>query len=92
MIAVLTMDIRGKQPSTWDAYEGVSRTSVDSDTESHVQWDELERRPSGASNAGTGRWSGTVGELRRRRCVHMQTDFTAVETQHRTLTTTPDLL
>ncbi|KAA8625617.1 Vacuolar amino acid transporter-like protein 1 [Pyrenophora tritici-repentis] len=61
------MDIRGKQPSTWDAYEGVSRTSVDSDTESHVQWDELERRPSGASNAGTGRWSGTVGELRRRR-------------------------
>ncbi|CAA9958101.1 hypothetical protein CFE70_001655 [Pyrenophora teres f. teres 0-1] len=62
------MDIRGKQPSTWDAYEGgVSRASVDSDTDSHVQWDELERRPSGASNAGTGRWSGTVGELRRRR-------------------------
>ncbi|KAF1851008.1 vacuolar amino acid transporter-like protein 1 [Cucurbitaria berberidis CBS 394.84] len=60
------MDIRGQQPSTWDDYDGVHRGSVDS-TGSHVQWDQLERRPSGESGAGTGRWSGRVGELRRRR-------------------------
>ncbi|CAO2649472.1 Nn.00g068570.m01.CDS01 [Neocucurbitaria sp. VM-36] len=60
------MDIRGKQPSTWDDYDGVHRGSVDS-TGSRVQWDQLERRPSGESAAGTGRWSGRVGELRRRR-------------------------
>ncbi|KAF1839001.1 hypothetical protein BDW02DRAFT_564333 [Decorospora gaudefroyi] len=62
------MDIRGKQPSTWDDYEGAHRGSVGSDTGSHVQWDELERRPSGESGqTGTGRWIGKVGELRRRR-------------------------
>ncbi|CAN9273507.1 unnamed protein product [Alternaria alternata] len=61
------MDNRGKQPSAWDAYESGNRPSMDSDTESHIQWDELSRRPSGESNAGTGRWTGTVGELRRRR-------------------------
>ncbi|KAH8632987.1 hypothetical protein IG631_11621 [Alternaria alternata] len=61
------MDNRGKQPSAWDAYESGNRPSMDSDTESHIQWDELSRRPSGESNAATGRWTGTVGELRRRR-------------------------
>ncbi|KAF1947120.1 hypothetical protein EJ02DRAFT_366076 [Clathrospora elynae] len=63
------MDIRGKQPSTWDDYEGAHRGSVGSDTGSRVQWDQLERRPSGesGSGAGTGRWTGKVGELRRRR-------------------------
>ncbi|KAI4608220.1 hypothetical protein J4E90_003154 [Alternaria incomplexa] len=58
------MDNRGKQPSAWSAYDS-NRPSIDSDTESHVQWDELSRRPSGESNAG--RWTGTAGELRRRR-------------------------
>ncbi|USP75836.1 Vacuolar amino acid transporter 1 [Curvularia clavata] len=62
------MDIRGKQPSTWDAYEGSARASVDSDTASRVQWDQLERRPSGESNATNGgRWSEAATELRRRR-------------------------
>lgn len=60
------MDPRGKQPSTWDDYDG-GRDSVDSDAGSHVQWDQLERRPSEESGMGTGRWSGRVGELRRRR-------------------------
>ncbi|OAL51077.1 vacuolar amino acid transporter-like protein 1 [Pyrenochaeta sp. DS3sAY3a] len=61
------MDInRGKQPSTWDDYDGGHRGSVDS-TGSHVHWDQLERRPSGESASGTGRWVGRVGELRRRR-------------------------
>ncbi|EOA89336.1 hypothetical protein ACJQWK_09426 [Exserohilum turcicum] len=62
------MDIRGKQPSTWDAYDGAARASVDSDAGSRVQWDQLERRPSRESNmTGGGRWSEAAGELRRRR-------------------------
>ncbi|RAQ99818.1 vacuolar amino acid transporter 1 [Stemphylium lycopersici] len=63
------MDIRRNQPSTWDAYDGATRApSVGSDTGSRVQWDQLERRPSGDSNATTGgRWTGAAGELRRRR-------------------------
>ncbi|KAJ4303010.1 hypothetical protein N0V90_001901 [Kalmusia sp. IMI 367209] len=56
------MDIRGKQPSTWDEYDGVHRGSVDS-TGSRVHWGEdLERRASGQSTA-TG--AGTA-RLRRR--------------------------
>lgn len=54
------MDIRGKQPSN-GAQDGVSRGSLGS-----VQWDQLERRPSGESTA-TGTWSRLPGELRRRR-------------------------
>ncbi|KAH6485746.1 hypothetical protein HBI55_198920 [Parastagonospora nodorum] len=60
------MDIRGKQPSTWDTYEGVHRGSVGSNG-SRVQWDRLERRPSGESTAASGTWSRVPGELRRRR-------------------------
>ncbi|KAH7386968.1 transmembrane amino acid transporter protein-domain-containing protein [Phaeosphaeria sp. MPI-PUGE-AT-0046c] len=60
------MDIRGKQPSTWDTYEGAHRGSVGS-TGSRVQWDQLERRPSGESTAPSGTWSRMPGELRRRR-------------------------
>jgi hypothetical protein len=60
------MDIRGKQPSTWDSYEGVHRGSVGSNG-SRVQWDQLERRPSGESTAASGTWSRMPGELRRRR-------------------------
>lgn len=62
------MDIRGKQPSTWDNYEGVHRGSVGSNG-SRVQWDQLERRPSGESAAVSGTWSRMPGELRRRRYV-----------------------
>jgi phage-related tail fiber protein len=62
------MDIRGKQPSTWDNYEGVHRGSVGSNG-SRVQWDQLERRPSGESTAASGTWSRVPGELRRRRHV-----------------------
>ncbi|KAI8940966.1 hypothetical protein NX059_002217 [Plenodomus lindquistii] len=61
------MDSRGKQPSTWDDYEAGHRDSLDSDAGSHVQWDQLERRPSEESGTGTGRWSGQVRELRQRR-------------------------
>lgn len=65
----LAMDIRGKQPSTWDEYDGVHRGSVDS-TGSRVRWDELERRPSGQSGAGAYDASPSRhGDLRRRRCV-----------------------
>ncbi|KAF2868364.1 transmembrane amino acid transporter protein-domain-containing protein [Massariosphaeria phaeospora] len=60
------MDIRGKQPSTWDQYDGVHRGSVDS-TESRVHWDELERRPSGESGNTTGGSPSRHGDLRRRR-------------------------
>lgn len=60
------MDIRGKQPTSWDNYEGGRSASVDS-TGSHVQWDQLERRPSHESGNGTGVWSSRAGELRRRR-------------------------
>ncbi|PSN59891.1 hypothetical protein BS50DRAFT_579694 [Corynespora cassiicola Philippines] len=61
------MDIRGKQPSTWDEYDGVHRGSVDS-TGSRVRWDELERRPSGQSGAGAYDASPSRhGNLRRRR-------------------------
>lgn len=48
------MDIRGKQPSTWDEYDGVHRGSVDStgSTASRVRWGaDLERRESGQSTA-----------------------------------------
>ncbi|KAJ4353834.1 uncharacterized protein N0V89_005564 [Didymosphaeria variabile] len=50
------MDIRGKQPSTWDEYDGVHRGSVDStgSTGSRVRWGvgaDLERRESGQSTA-----------------------------------------
>jgi vesicular inhibitory amino acid transporter len=62
------MDIRGKQPSTWDNYEGGRSGSVGSDG-SRVQWGQLERRPSGESTAASGTWSRMPGELRRRRYV-----------------------
>ncbi|KAF1971830.1 hypothetical protein BU23DRAFT_535997 [Bimuria novae-zelandiae CBS 107.79] len=59
------MDIRGKQPSTWDAYDGVHRGSVDS-TGSRVRWGEdLEHRESSQSTA-TGA-EGRLPALRRRR-------------------------
>ncbi|KAH8725200.1 vacuolar amino acid transporter-like protein 1 [Phaeosphaeriaceae sp. PMI808] len=60
------MDIRGKQPSTWDDYEASHHGSVGSNA-SRVQWDQLERRPSGESTAASGTWSRMPGELRRRR-------------------------
>ncbi|KAH7087808.1 transmembrane amino acid transporter protein-domain-containing protein [Paraphoma chrysanthemicola] len=60
------MDIKGKQKSTWDEYDGAHRGSVGSNA-SRVQWDQLERRPSGDSNAPSGTWSRMPGELRRRR-------------------------
>jgi hypothetical protein len=62
------MDIRGKQPATWDSYDGAHRGSVGSNG-SRVQWDQLERRPSGESTAASGTWSRMPGELRRRRYV-----------------------
>lgn len=47
------MDInKGKQPTTWDEYDGAHRGSVDSQG-SRVHWDELERRTSGASPGGS---------------------------------------
>lgn len=60
------MDIKGKQPSTWDQYDGVQGASVGSQG-SRVQWDELERRPSGQSATNTGTSSAVNGTLRRRR-------------------------
>ncbi|KAF2184569.1 hypothetical protein K469DRAFT_708752 [Zopfia rhizophila CBS 207.26] len=64
------MDIKGKQPSTWDEYDqGVHRGSVDS-TGSRVHWDELERHPSGQSYSpitGGSPSRGGDGGLRRRR-------------------------
>ncbi|KAJ4363315.1 hypothetical protein N0V95_001088 [Ascochyta clinopodiicola] len=60
------MDIKGKQPSTWDQYDGVRGASVGSQS-SRVQWDELERRPSEQSASNTGTSSAFNGTLRRRR-------------------------
>jgi vesicular inhibitory amino acid transporter len=60
------MDIKGKQPSPWGANGGAHRDSVGSNA-SRVQWDQLERRPSGESTAASGTWSRMPGELRRRR-------------------------
>jgi vesicular inhibitory amino acid transporter len=62
------MDIKGKQPSDagWATNGGAHRDSVGSST-SRVQWDQLERRPSGESTAASGTWSRMPGELRRRR-------------------------
>jgi hypothetical protein len=64
------MDIKGKQPSALDQYEGIHRGSVGSNgSGGRVQWDQLERRPSGESVAVSGTWSRAHGELRRRRWV-----------------------
>ncbi|OSS45318.1 hypothetical protein B5807_10313 [Epicoccum nigrum] len=61
------MDIKGKQPSHWDQYDGVRGASVGSQG-SRVQWDELERRPSEQSTSNTGTSSPAIhGALRRRR-------------------------
>jgi vesicular inhibitory amino acid transporter len=61
------MDIKGKQPSHWDQYDGVRGASVGSQG-SRVQWDELERRPSEQSASNTGTSSPAInGTLRRRR-------------------------
>ncbi|KAF1915325.1 transmembrane amino acid transporter protein-domain-containing protein [Ampelomyces quisqualis] len=60
------MDIRGTQPATWASYAGAHRGSTGS-SGSRVQWDQLERRPSGDSTAASGTWSRLPGELRRRR-------------------------
>ncbi|KAF2785822.1 hypothetical protein K505DRAFT_380662 [Melanomma pulvis-pyrius CBS 109.77] len=60
------MDINGKQPATWDEYDGAHRGSVDS-TASRVHWDELERRPSGESSITTGGEQQQHGDMRRRR-------------------------
>ncbi|KAF1953179.1 hypothetical protein CC80DRAFT_596062 [Byssothecium circinans] len=60
------MDIKGKQPSTWDEYDGVHRGSVGS-TGSRVQWAELDRQPSGQSVATVNGPPATHGSLRRRR-------------------------
>lgn len=59
------MDIRGKQPSTWDEYEGVHRGSVDSaaSTPSRVRWG-IDRSASDQSTA-TG-VDGPLPGLRRR--------------------------
>lgn len=64
---MITMDIKGKQPSHWDQYDGVRGASVGSQG-SRVQWDELERRPSEQSASNTGTSSPAInGTLRRRR-------------------------
>lgn len=65
------MDIKGKQPSTWDEYDhGVHRGSMES-IGSRVHWDELERpqsRQSGSAiYAGSPSGNGQEGELRHRR-------------------------
>ncbi|KAF2012856.1 hypothetical protein BU24DRAFT_374676 [Aaosphaeria arxii CBS 175.79] len=62
------MDIQGKQPATWDEYDGVHRGSVDS-TGSRVHWANLERHSSGQSITTTGGSPsrGASGDLRRRR-------------------------
>lgn len=60
------MDIKGKQPSTWDQYDGVRGASVASQG-SRVQWDDLERRPSEQSASNTGTSPAVNGTLRRRR-------------------------
>ncbi|KAJ4379277.1 hypothetical protein N0V86_005322 [Didymella sp. IMI 355093] len=60
------MDIKGKQPSTWDQYDGVRGASVGSQG-SRVQWDELDRRPSEQSASNTGTSPAINGTLRRRR-------------------------
>ncbi|OCL09573.1 hypothetical protein AOQ84DRAFT_404096 [Glonium stellatum] len=65
------MDIKGKQPSTWDEYHhGVHRDSMDS-TGSRVHWDELERQHTGRSGsaayAGSPSRNSHEGELRHRR-------------------------
>ncbi|KAF2637843.1 hypothetical protein P280DRAFT_472005 [Massarina eburnea CBS 473.64] len=59
------MDIRGKQPSTWDEYDGVHRGSVDS-ADSRVRWADLDRTHSGQS-IPTASSPGQQGNLRRRR-------------------------
>ncbi|KAL5399532.1 hypothetical protein PMIN03_003084 [Paraphaeosphaeria minitans] len=64
------MDIRPKQPSTWDEYDGLHRGSVDStgSTPSRVRWGpgaDVERRESGQSTA-TGLEEGRLPALRRR--------------------------
>ncbi|KAL6708164.1 hypothetical protein ACN47E_003348 [Coniothyrium glycines] len=61
------MAANGKQPANWHDYDAVHRASVGSTDSPSIQWDQLERRPSEESGAGTGRWTGRVGELRRRR-------------------------
>ncbi|KAF2115136.1 transmembrane amino acid transporter protein-domain-containing protein [Lophiotrema nucula] len=64
------MDIKGKQPSTWDEYDAgaAHRGSVDS-TGSRVHWDELERRPSEETTTTIGGSPArhNEGNLRRRR-------------------------
>ncbi|KAF1998873.1 vacuolar amino acid transporter-like protein 1 [Amniculicola lignicola CBS 123094] len=60
------MDIRGKQPSTWDEYDGVRGGSPDSMNRS-VQWDDLDRRPSEQSVHSTGGSPARNAQLRRRR-------------------------
>ncbi|KAF2128614.1 hypothetical protein P153DRAFT_432220 [Dothidotthia symphoricarpi CBS 119687] len=63
------MNINGKQPTTWDQYDGVHRGSVDStgSQTSRVHWDTLERRRSGDSDAEAGGSPSRFGNLRRRR-------------------------
>jgi vesicular inhibitory amino acid transporter len=64
----MAKDIGGKQPSTWDEYDGVHRGSVDStDSGSHVHWGELERRSSRQSITTGGGSPARLGEMRRRR-------------------------
>ncbi|KAL5121622.1 hypothetical protein ACEQ8H_000308 [Pleosporales sp. CAS-2024a] len=53
------MDIRPQPPPPWHAPDGSPA--------SRVQWDQLERRPSGDSTAPSATWSRVPGELRRRR-------------------------
>lgn len=63
---MLTMDIKGKQPTSWDQYDGVRGASVGSQG-SRVQWDALDRRPSEQSASNTGSSPVVNGTLRRRR-------------------------
>ncbi|KAF2680171.1 vacuolar amino acid transporter-like protein 1 [Lentithecium fluviatile CBS 122367] len=64
----MAKDIRGKQPSTWDEYDGVHRGSVDSTgSGGRVHWGELERQASGQSITTAGGSPARLGHLRRRR-------------------------
>ncbi|KAF2728949.1 hypothetical protein EJ04DRAFT_516296 [Polyplosphaeria fusca] len=66
------MDIKGKQPTTWDEYDsGMHRGSVDS-TGSRVHWDELERRTSGQSASSIGGSPAAQGLRRRRSSMAMR--------------------
>lgn len=63
------MDIKGKQPSTWQDYERGGRNNSFSSTGSHVQWDDAqledEQAPGMSGSPARHEYSGQ--DLRRRR-------------------------